>query len=206
MPPLIALDILASCQDIPTYVPVEAKTFPLHYSNRRVSFSLTAQRRDVLHICDYAAEERKACWYSPTELQNIKLAAKQIVIEMIQGKVEDDQWCSRGLEARTRKGRREKIESRFHARSAVLMEQNDQVISGLYDPEKMADIYHECTEYHQTVAEMIGAHDAREAALTKISEVQRTHFQEQQDIFMVVENTNASTISLPKNLFLHLEK
>merc|ERR1712014_397627 len=86
--------------------------------------------------------------------------AKTTVLMMMAGEHIDDEdpdYCTRGLEFRTRKGSKIRSANKLRARSAVLNEQDLQREEGFHDPEFIAmaslDVSFECREQAQKRAE-----------------------------------------------------
>jgi hypothetical protein len=156
----------------------EATNCPLHsrYPRRTISFSFVVQVHEVMSIEEYSDQEIKNAWYSEMELEQVKAEAKAILNKMARFESEPDneEWTSRGLESRTREGHQKKFQYRRFSKSAVFMEQDQQESNGIHDPEFLADVYHERTEYCQFIAESNGSRDAKEAkdAYSKTSQIQ----------------------------------
>ena len=70
--------------------------------------------------------------------------------------VDDENYCRRGLERRTTKGRVLVLHNREMARAAVLDEQQE----GLRDHYKLAKAYQECTLSSTNIAYLMGVSDA----------------------------------------------
>ena len=75
----------------------------------------------------------------------------------------DDDWCSRGLEARTESGKKSKSKTRMNACLAVLLEQRHQVNHMINDPEAIAQIYADLADYPRARAGVMGRRDEIEA-------------------------------------------
>jgi hypothetical protein len=133
---------------------------------------------EVMSIADYSAKEKKNTWYSVMELEQVKTEVRSIVNKMARFESEPDneEWTYRGLESRTREGNRKKFRRRRFCKSAVFMEQDQQEANGIHDPEMLADVYHEHTEYCQFIAESNGSRYAKDAkgakdAYSKMSKI-----------------------------------
>jgi hypothetical protein len=156
----------------------EANNCPLHsrYPRRTISFSFVVDVHEIMSVKDYSDEEIKNTWYSSLEFQQVKADAKATVKKMATSGSEPDneEWTSRGLESRTREGNKQKFQHRRFSKSAVFMEQEQQEATGIYDPEMLADFYHETTIYCTFIAVTNGTRDAKEAkgAYSKMGSIQ----------------------------------
>jgi hypothetical protein len=89
---------------------------------------------------------------------------KKTGILLLQGTPIDDQGshCTRGLEYKTRDGRKRRGLRRRAARKTVLKEQADQIqLKGCVDSVALAHIYHELSIQSEREARMFGLKDAR---------------------------------------------
>jgi hypothetical protein len=142
---------------------------------RKIRWSGQVRVQEIRHINNMSESEREAVWMSPIDYKMIKNMAKTTVLMMMAGErigEEDPDFCSRGLEFRTRKGQKVRSANKLRCRSAVLNEQDLQREEGFHDPEFIAmaslDISHDCREQ----AQKRGDKDA-EAILTYTNDVAR---------------------------------
>ena len=120
---------------------------------RKIRWSGQVRVQEIRHINNMPESEIDAVWMSPTEYKTIKSGAKTTVLMMMAGEKfheDDPDYCSRGLEFRTRKGNKIRSANKLKARSAVLNEQELQQEEGFHDPEFIAmaslDVSFECRE------------------------------------------------------------
>jgi hypothetical protein len=108
---------------------------------RVVSFCKTVLYKEIPHIKDFTEGEVEAIWMTTRDYQIIKAMVKCTVIMMMKGDEipeEDTDYCTRGLEFRTRIGSRVRQNNKLTARSAVLNEQELQFDEGFCDPQYIA--------------------------------------------------------------------
>jgi len=120
----------------------------------------------ALHRADYTEEERAATWYNMLELKSIKIERRQIVRQMENGENVD---CSRGLESKTRQGCRMRQRAIIQAISAVLDEQEEQIIRCSSDPEALAQVYSMYTQDSQKLAVERALQDQQETPIPSLS-------------------------------------
>jgi hypothetical protein len=114
---------------------------PLPKKARKVVFAKTVQFKEMRHIKDFSQEEKEAVWMGVRDYQIIKAIVKTTVIMMMKGEriMEDDEdFCTRGLEFRTRAGSKIRSRNKLRARSAVLNEQDLQSEENFCDPQYIA--------------------------------------------------------------------
>lgn len=140
---------------------------------RKIRWSGQVRVQEIRHINNMPESEIDAVWMSPIEYKAIKNGAKTTVLMMMAGETfheDDPDFCSRGLEFRTRKGNKIRAANKLKARSAVLNEQDLQRDEGFHDPEFIAmaslDVSFECREQ----AQKRGGKDA-EAIVEYLSDV-----------------------------------
>lgn len=127
---------------------------------RKIRWSGQVRVQEIRHLNNMPESEREAVWMSPIDYKLIKNMAKTTVLMMMAGEHIDDEdpdYCTRGLEFRTRKGSKIRSANKLRARSAVLNEQDLQREEGFHDPEFIAmaslDVSFECREQAQKRAE-----------------------------------------------------
>jgi len=151
-------------------------TKPTKTSRRRkIRWSGQVRVQEIRHINNVSESVREAVWMSPIDYKMIKNMAKTTVLMMMAGErigEEDPDFCSRGLEFRTRKGQKMRSANKLRCRSAVLNEQDLQREEGFHDPEFIAmaslDVSYDCREQ----AQKRGNRDA-EAILIYVNDVPR---------------------------------
>jgi hypothetical protein len=127
---------------------------------RKIRWSGQVRVQEIRHLNNMPESEREAVWMSPIDYKLIKNMAKTTVLMMMAGEHIDDEdpdYCTRGLEFRTRKGSKIRSANKLRGRSAVLNEQDLQREEGFHDPEFIAmaslDVSFECREQAQKRAE-----------------------------------------------------
>eukprot|EP00980_Cylindrotheca_fusiformis_P031137 scaffold25868_cov113-Cylindrotheca_fusiformis.AAC.2 len=165
MAPFSSLSEQVDCTDISLSCAEAKHSLHCPEQPKAVSFSRLVKVQEVLSVRNYTDDEINKTWYSGHELSLVKEEAKLMVRRMAKGEAasEDGEWTFRGLEGRTKAGQKEKFHHRRFSKGAVFIEQDEQEENCINDPEKLADIYHEHTEYCQLMAAAIGSRDAAEA-------------------------------------------
>lgn len=108
---------------------------------RVVSFGKTVHYREIRNIRDFSRTEVEAIWMTLPDYQIIKAMVKTTIIMMMKGEQiseEDPDFCTRGLEFRTKVGSRVRQDNKLRARFAVLNEQDLQRDEGFFDPQYIA--------------------------------------------------------------------
>lgn len=108
-------------------------------TSRKVRWAKMADLIEIPHLKDIDEEDIDAAWMSAAELKEVKHNVKETVLMMMGGKKsadEDDLFCSRGLEHRTKEGCRKRYNHKTLAWDAVLNEQYHVGIGG--DPVSIA--------------------------------------------------------------------
>jgi len=125
-------------------------------SRRKIRWSGQVRVQEIRHLNNMPEAEREAVWMSPIDYKMIKNMAKTTVLMMMAGEhIDDDDpdFCTRGLEFRTRKGNKIRSANKLRCKSAVLNEQDLQRDEGFHDPEFIAmaslDVSYECREQAQ---------------------------------------------------------
>lgn len=133
-------------------------------SNKRVTFSKTVHCKEMRHIKDYKEEEIKMFWLTTPDYLHIKSTIRQTLDMMMQGNsvvANDEEFCTRGLESRTRVGARARSYTKLRTRSAVLNEQDMQREEGFQDPYILATVSMEQTASSRAWAQAIALEDYR---------------------------------------------
>ena len=140
------------------------KDFP---RQKRVVFSRKVMIKQVLHFKDMNDETRYRYWMSEAEHAEIKDHCKCTVQKMMRGDDDVDKefsdFCSRGLESRTRQGMKEKKHRKDELRRAVLIQEQLQKDEGTFDPEFLALISVSKSRESQDLALERASQDAKEA-------------------------------------------
>ena len=123
---------------------------------RRVSFSDTVGVQEVAHLNDLSQEDVISRWWTPADYGVIKRMYKITVQLMMQGETfadDDNDFCSRGLEARTKIGSHKRHTQKQRVVKAVLKAQEFQRREGFNDPEYIAELCSQltsCGEAHKS--------------------------------------------------------
>ena len=108
---------------------------------RSVRFNHTVHFREIRHISEYTEEQIEATWLTPEDYAAIKQIVKATIRMMMKGEaIADDNpdFCTRGLEFRTKNGSKVRARNKLHARSAVLNEQDMQREEGYNEQQMIA--------------------------------------------------------------------
>lgn len=98
---------------------------------------------------DYDESERAATWYNPLEIKSFRKERRRVVQRLEAG---DDVECPRGVESQTQEGLRQRQMAIMNAVSAVLNEQEEQMIHSFGDQEALAQVYRAITRESQKLA------------------------------------------------------
>ena len=137
----------------------------------RVSFCNDVRVYRHIHLNDMEESERIDCWYSQDELKTIKAECNRTVRLVARGAIspyEDFVSSSsstatstfRGLEFRTPDGASARRANKENAWDKVLDEQESQYLTGNFDDDAIARIYHEVSKHCQEAAHLLGLTDA----------------------------------------------
>ena len=131
---------------------------------RRKSVSFSKQLAAIQQIDSLdqiSDEERSMIWFTREEFADIK-SSYQEIIAMARNKefVQDsDNFCTRGLECRSKAGSRRRRETQLNALFAVLCEQERQQIEGIEQLESLAIVYRQFSYHSQQAATNMGRRD-----------------------------------------------
>lgn len=145
-------------------LPLASSVVTTKKSNKRVSFSKTVHCKEMRHIKDYSEEEIQMFWLTTPDYLLIKSTIKQTLSMMMNGNTNfesDEEFCTRGLESRTRAGARARSYSKLRTRSAVLNEQDMQREEGFHDAYILATVSMEQTASSRAWAQAIAVEDYR---------------------------------------------
>lgn len=158
-----------------------------------VTFSETVSIRATTALDDYTDDEYFACWYSPDEYDDIE----QEMIEdfkKLQGGMllDDDSYCSRGLEQYLEMNAILRKENTRKAIEAVLDEQDRQLQLEYYNEEAISEAYQNVAEPCALWASIVGHRDEQEVTCA---------FDD--DVYGDFEYLSPSNIAPMKNLSSH---
>lgn len=149
----------------------EAASKTVQKRRRGVSFFPKVQIRHGIQRKNFTAEEKKNTWLSKDELQTIRDACTKLAIEFSKrnsgkdGLSKDGEDYQRGFEGKTVGGVIRKTRTRTIARNAVLKELRRQDKRGIFDPDKLAEVYSKHTESARVEAHGVALCDQAEVAL-----------------------------------------
>jgi hypothetical protein len=135
-------------------------------NKKSVAFAASAKMRLALHVNQYTAEEIQACYYSSEDFRSFKTDVKRTakMIEFKQ-KMDETVYCTRGVEYKTREGKRIRSKLRSKADAAVFKEQMNQFFleeeegKNCRDEEKLAAFYSEVVKASVVAAYITGLSD-----------------------------------------------
>lgn len=129
------------------------------HARRSVSFSAGAAVHlgAVMNVAEYSDYEKRECWFQVEEMREIRKEVKDTVALMNQNvsidkSFDDISLSTRGLEGKTRAGKRYRREARVASLSAVFDEQTMQEMDGVNDPVMISMAYCEYTNPMQVAA------------------------------------------------------
>lgn len=164
LPPVAVPTVLENSDD-------DAAGKTVQKRKRSVSFFPKVQIRHALRRKDYTEEEKKNTWLSKEELQTIRDACTKLAIEFSKrnsskdGLSKDGEDYQRGFEGKTVGGVIRKNRIRANARNAVLKELRRQDKRGIFDPDKLAEVYSKYSESARVEAHGMALRDQAEVAL-----------------------------------------
>jgi hypothetical protein len=136
---------------------------------RTVSF---AAKVIVKEIPLWTVAETSKVWWTLGEIRQIRNDYKAIVQRVMMNgerfaaaalQAEDEQFCTRGLEMRTKLGAEQRHFVKQRARQAITKAQAFQRAEGFHDPQYLAELYHEYSRSCANAAHLRGISDACEA-------------------------------------------
>jgi hypothetical protein len=135
-------------------------------SERSVSFFPRVSVITGLHINNYTPEEVDACWLKMKDVMEFKKEIRYTV-DLIERNldIDDEKYCRRGIECRTRAGANHKRHQRMNALESVLKEQIVQYVEDLQDEQQIAMVYREAAYASKMVAFLTGLSDAKIAVV-----------------------------------------
>jgi hypothetical protein len=126
----------------------------------------------TVHINDYSPGENEATWSSQAELKSSQLEIRATIKQIVGlgGSHRSDRpsndYCDRGLESRTPKGMKQKMDKRQRAQRIVFRLQDGQDEEGIFDPDTIAFAYKQLTRGSQLEAQERGTRDRVEAIVS----------------------------------------
>ncbi len=136
---------------------------------KQVTFDTNVILRVHLHLSDITESEKKASWYNEDEIATIRMACcREMVMLNARKRFQRKEYSSeeailscncRGLEYKTKEGSRLRLENRLSAWQVIELEQARQWREGLHDDEKMAEMYHDCTDEATQLAHFMALKD-----------------------------------------------
>jgi hypothetical protein len=138
--------------------------------SRTVSFANTVLAWDHIRRDDYSAEEKKLCWFTREDYDEIR-AERKIPVEIMQRgqpMINDGEHYYRGLEHKTREGSRRRHYDMIDAKIIVFEEQSQQAKRRVCDPEAVSKLYIENTAHCAASAQGRGLTD-QTAVLESVS-------------------------------------
>ena len=134
---------------------------------RRVTFAKTVMVKETLHVNNMSEKVRNQYWMTEDEQNAIKIHCRISVQKMTNNDPDIDndnsEYCSRGLECRTREGVMERNKRKQAARRAVLLQVQLQLDEGIYDPQFIAAVSINKTKASAELAHRLALRDAEEA-------------------------------------------
>jgi hypothetical protein len=130
-------------------------------STSHVRFAQSDTVYDVLALDEYTPEEIAASWFSNTESEAIHDKCKKVIHKMEKhgNNLNENKYCSRGLESMTGSRKDIKEENRKNAYNAVLDLQIVQWEQGCDDQEQIAQRYQSVSFQCQVAAICMGKND-----------------------------------------------
>jgi hypothetical protein len=134
-----------------------------------VTFSKIVKVQQVMHRNNMSEKVRLRYWLTEEDQIEIKALCRQTIFKMMRNEKDLDldgsDFCSRGLEMRTKHGQREKVSRKEAARRAVLLQQKQQQDEGIFDAEFIALISAVKTKASSIAAREAALRDSEEALL-----------------------------------------
>eukprot|EP00934_Nitzschia_sp_Nitz4_P001599 Nitzschia sp. Nitz4//scaffold8_size234185//226408//227199//NITZ4_001307-RA/size234185-processed-gene-0.179-mRNA-1//-1//CDS//3329559956//1599//frame0 len=128
---------------------------------RVVTFNRNVGVRNHIHHHDYTDIEYHDTFSNHEDMDHYQADLRLTVVLMEKGELHHDtvDFCTRGLEYRTKKGMRARLENRIRARNLVLDLQEAQWNAHVHDDEEIAIAYQRETEHCALEARHLGMED-----------------------------------------------
>ncbi|KAG7368057.1 hypothetical protein IV203_030800 [Nitzschia inconspicua] len=110
-------------------------------SKPRIQWAKRVKVKEIRHLNEIPESERDALWISLADQQMNKTMVRTTITMMMRGETiidDDPDFCTRGLEFRTKAGSKTRSRYKLRVRSAVLNEQDLQREEGITDPDFIA--------------------------------------------------------------------
>jgi hypothetical protein len=110
-------------------------------SKRKIQWAKRVKVKEIRHLSDIPTSERAGLWISSSDQQMNKAMVRTTITMMMRGEAisdDDPDFCTRGLECRTKAGSKSRSRYKLRVRSAVLNEQDLQREEGIVDPDFIA--------------------------------------------------------------------
>lgn len=155
------------------YFPKQCKKRPLacddcdsSVASKFVKFAEDSKVCEIIPVESITPEEKDVRWYDNAFYQDNKTMIADTIFlmttTMCLDEENEDEFCMRGLESKTPEGRRRRSLNKADAISAVLAEQDRQLMEDEHDPETLADIYFQFTSHCRESAYAMGLQDEKE--------------------------------------------
>jgi len=141
---------------------VEAKAIATQ-GRKKVSFAPTAKVRQIAKIPKDVVSDY---WFTNEDFSRMKKSFAPTVQRMMNGTLSKDleeqneDYCTRGLEYRTRDGAKRRMKNKYDGMAAVLHEQDRQTFEETPDDELLARAYREANFHCISEAKTLGEQDA----------------------------------------------
>jgi hypothetical protein len=144
--------------------PITKKISPVpRERRRRVAFTEILEIKEVTSLGILSAN---SAWWTPNDYQLIRKMFKitlHMMMNGVQFENEDEDFCARGLEFRTKCGNQRHRRHKKRSVDAVMRAQDFQRKEGFNDPEYLAEIYAENTRRSSQQAHSLALEDERDA-------------------------------------------
>jgi hypothetical protein len=146
---------------VQTTTAVKTASLAPKVSRSSVYFYPDVTVRPTLHICNYTKEEVESCWHKGNDIIKIKINIGRTLRKMADCQSLDDQnYCTRGLESGTKEGSEQKCLNRKRAINAVLILCRAQKDEGcILDEHMLAAVYKKFSHQCQIAAQLAGLAD-----------------------------------------------
>jgi len=132
--------------------------------SKKVQFCSKKRWKSIRHFRDYSDEEHAATWYSIEQLLEVVADCVFTCRMMMNGDLvlEDEGFCSRGLEYKTPSGSQFRKENKAKAQEVVMSEMEVQRKTGFPEPEYLALVYACATKENRRLAHIMALRDQEE--------------------------------------------
>jgi len=138
-------------------------------SKRRIHFFNCVAVRPSLHLQNMTDDEVANTWYSEEETRQMKKDIsndlKKMLFIGVGSTIGSNEFTSRGLEIRTRDGRKKRSANKLNSTDAVLDEQDRQHDYGTNDSEVIRQVYFQQSSHCSIEAHNLARNDEAEAVL-----------------------------------------